>query len=88
MFGTGLFIVFFSQFLIDLQFLLYGKLHSKIIRHVDIMLTIYFAHGSCFDRLKLHRPFDISNTNYIFSLLKAIKGVVFAIACHHFEKKT
>lgn len=27
---------FFSQFLIDLQFLLYGKVHSKIIRHVDI----------------------------------------------------
>ena len=46
---------FFSQFLIDLQFRLYGKLHSKIIRHVDIMLTIYFAHGSCFDRLKLHQ---------------------------------
>ena len=47
--------IFFAQFSVDLQFILYGKLHSQMIRYVVIMLTIYFAHRICVYRLKLHQ---------------------------------
>ena len=53
--AAGLFIVFSHSFQLTLQFILYGKLHSQIIRYVVIMLTIYFAHRIWFYWLKLHQ---------------------------------
>ena len=63
--------------------------HSKIIRYVDIMLTMRSAHCICFYGFKqdqLRSTIFDSFTNYIFSLLKAIYNVVFALVSHHFWK--
>ena len=71
----------------QLSFFIQENFHSKIIGCVDIMLTMRSAHCICFYGFKqdqLRSTIFNSITNYIFSLLKAIYSVVFALVSHHF----
>ena len=78
---------FFSQFSIKFSFL-QEKLHSKIIRYVDVMFEMCSARHICFYRIQqdqLRSPYLILlQLQYIFSLLKAIYRVLFAFICHYF----
>ena len=66
-----------------------ASLEKNKIGYVVIMLTTCSEHCIClygFKQDQLTSTIVNYITNYIFSLLKAIYSVVFALLCHHFLK--